>query len=99
MEKATPEKLRLEEKQRIARRLRKEQGIEWENLWFGQVKPLVPAWQSSLASLSHSTTLMSSRDKEEFINPFGYDSKLNTDLVINPQNSRGCSLVLAALLL
>lgn len=37
LEKATPEKLRLEEKQRIARRVRKEQGIEWQNLWFTEV--------------------------------------------------------------
>lgn len=37
LEKATPEKLRLEDKQRIARRVRKEQGVEWQNMWFGQV--------------------------------------------------------------
>ncbi|KAG0560825.1 hypothetical protein KC19_9G016700 [Ceratodon purpureus] len=37
LEKATPEKLRLEEKQRIARRVRKEQGIEWQNMWFAEV--------------------------------------------------------------
>jgi hypothetical protein len=37
LEKATPEKLRLEEKQRLARKTRKEQGREWENAWFGQV--------------------------------------------------------------
>jgi len=37
LEKATPEKLRLEDKQRIARRVRKEQGIEWQNTWFAQV--------------------------------------------------------------
>nr|XP_024360842.1 oxysterol-binding protein-related protein 3-like isoform X2 [Physcomitrium patens] len=36
LEKATPEKLRLEDKQRIARRVRKEQGIEWQNMWFTQ---------------------------------------------------------------
>jgi transposase len=36
LEKATPEKLRLEEKQRLARKTRKEQGREWENMWFGQ---------------------------------------------------------------
>jgi hypothetical protein len=37
LEKATPEKLRLEEKQRLARRTRKEQGLEWQDMWFGQV--------------------------------------------------------------
>lgn len=37
LEKATPEKLRLEDKQRVARRVRKEQGVEWQNMWFGQV--------------------------------------------------------------
>lgn len=37
LEKATPEKLRLEEKQRSARRVRKEKGIEWQNMWFTQV--------------------------------------------------------------
>ncbi|KAH9572060.1 hypothetical protein CY35_02G126900 [Sphagnum magellanicum] len=36
LEKATPEKLRLEEKQRLARKTRKEQGQEWETVWFGQ---------------------------------------------------------------
>lgn len=35
---ATPEKLRLEEKQRIARRVRKENGVEWQNMWFVQVR-------------------------------------------------------------
>jgi hypothetical protein len=39
LEKATPEKLRLEEKQRIARRVRKEQGIEWQNMWFTEREP------------------------------------------------------------
>jgi len=37
LEKATPEKLRLEEKQRLARRTRKEQGLQWQDMWFGQV--------------------------------------------------------------
>ncbi|XP_024380359.1 uncharacterized protein [Physcomitrium patens] len=39
LEKATPEKLRLEEKQRSARRVRKEKGIEWQNMWFTQRDP------------------------------------------------------------
>ncbi|KAL3676842.1 hypothetical protein R1sor_026790 [Riccia sorocarpa] len=39
LEKATPEKLRLEEKQREARRLRKERGEEWQVQWFGQREP------------------------------------------------------------
>lgn len=38
LEKATPEKLRLEEKQREARKKRKELGQEWKNMWFQQVK-------------------------------------------------------------
>lgn len=37
LDKATPEKLRLEDKQRIARRVRKEQGVEWQTMWFTQV--------------------------------------------------------------
>lgn len=55
LELATPEKLRLEEKQRIARRVRKENGVEWQNMWFAQreagveeVKPIdanaEPTW-------------------------------------------------------
>ncbi|KAL2608829.1 hypothetical protein R1flu_027402 [Riccia fluitans] len=39
LEKATPEKLRLEEKQREARRLRKERGEEWQVQWFGHHEP------------------------------------------------------------
>jgi hypothetical protein len=39
LEKATPEKLRLEEKQRLARRTRKEQGLQWQDMWFGQREP------------------------------------------------------------
>lgn len=37
LEKATPEKLRLEEKQRKAQKLRKEKGEDWRPLWFRQV--------------------------------------------------------------
>jgi len=36
-EKATLEKLRLEEKQRAACRIRKEHQIEWKRMWFKQV--------------------------------------------------------------
>uniref|UniRef100_A0A7I4BYF9 PH domain-containing protein n=1 Tax=Physcomitrium patens TaxID=3218 RepID=A0A7I4BYF9_PHYPA len=41
LDKATPEKLRLEDKQRIARRVRKEQGVEWQTMWFTQRDPEV----------------------------------------------------------
>ncbi|CAM6092140.1 unnamed protein product [Calypogeia fissa] len=43
LEKATPEKLRLEDKQRQARKQRKERGEDWKCLWFNQRVPGV--WQ------------------------------------------------------
>eukprot|EP00250_Pteridium_aquilinum_P002584 c12805_g1_i1 orf=179-3232(+) len=39
LEKATPEKIRLEEKQREASRRRKENGQEWTSMWFQQRVP------------------------------------------------------------
>ncbi|BBN19959.1 hypothetical protein MPTK1_8g15240 [Marchantia polymorpha subsp. ruderalis] len=39
LEKATPEKLRLEEKQREARKLRKDRGQDWQVQWFKQREP------------------------------------------------------------
>ncbi|KXZ52585.1 hypothetical protein GPECTOR_9g630 [Gonium pectorale] len=41
---ATAEKLRLEEKQRAARRTRKEAGVEYRARWFKQVIPSPKEW-------------------------------------------------------